>query len=69
MQTGQMVKLCDGREVPNSSPEFAMECLARWVMRMEPAKRKAWMAGCSEQMQSRVSTEITRIKQSHPANE
>ncbi|MGB8286769.1 MAG: hypothetical protein WCE42_02210 [Rhizobium ruizarguesonis] len=69
MQQGQMVTLCDGREVPSSSQEFAMECLARWVMRMGPAKRKAWMAGCSERMQSLVSTEITRIKQSIPANE
>jgi len=39
-----MPTLRDGRQVDSASPEWARECLARWVLSMPLQKRREWLA-------------------------
>lgn len=39
-----MPTLVDGREVDSASPEWQRECLARYVLAMPIAARRAWLA-------------------------
>jgi hypothetical protein len=39
-----MPVLIDGTEVPGDSREWAMECLARWVLKLKPIeRRREWL--------------------------
>lgn len=38
-----MPRLIDGREVSSTAPEWRIECLARSILSLPLAKRRAWL--------------------------